>query len=95
MSVHAKVGANLLGLLRHAVGENGLRNYFASGPESDEFDAWELMVGLGLAQRGRVSPGGLVYFHVSKPGIAFLKKLSPRKYKRELGREPRTVGGES
>lgn len=91
MITHAKVGANMLALLRHAVGENGFRNYFASNPEGDDFDAWELMVGLGLAQRGRVIPGGLVYFHVSKPGIAMLKKLSPRKYKRELGREPRTV----
>ncbi len=87
----AERGAEMLELLRHAVGKNGFRNHFAVEPYSPDWESWELLVGLGLAQRGRAIPGGLVYFHVSKPGIAMLKKLSPRKYKRELGQEARVV----
>jgi len=84
--VHSeKSGAEMLELLRHAVGKNGYRNYFAAEPHSPDWESWELLVGLGLANRGRAIPGGLVYFHVSKPGIAMLRRLSPRKYKRELG----------
>lgn len=89
MTDSQKRGEDMLGLLRHAVGKDGFRNHYAVEPLTPAWCSWELMVGLGLAQRGRNIPGGLVYFHVSKPGIAMLRKLSPRKYKRELGREPR------
>lgn len=87
---NAAYGAQLLELLRHAVGKNGFRNHFAAEVDGADWRSWELLVGLGIAQRGRAIPGGMVYFHVSKPGIAMLRALSPRKYKRELGREPRT-----
>ena len=79
-------GDRMLALLIHAVGENGYRNYYAVEPLTPDCCSWEVMVGLGLAQRGRDIPGGLVYFHVSKPVIAMLRKLYPRRFKRELGK---------
>lgn len=77
-------GERMLALLSHAVGENGYRNYYAVELLAPDYCSWELMVGLGLAKRGHDIPGGLVYFHVSKPGVAMLRKLYPRRFKREL-----------
>ncbi|HYQ47183.1 MAG TPA: hypothetical protein VER11_34670 [Polyangiaceae bacterium] len=91
-----KSGAEMLELLRHAVGKRGHRNYFAAEPHGPDWESWELLVGLGLANHGRGdSSSGLVYFHVSNPGIAMLKKLSPRKYKRELGADLKPRGREA
>lgn len=81
-----KRGAILLGLLKHAVGDDGFRNYYAESPES--CDDWELLCSLRLATRGREIPGGLRYYHVSVPGVAMLRALYPRRYKLELKGAP-------
>jgi hypothetical protein len=74
-------GSKLLGLLEHAVGKNGYRNYYAAAPGDDDL---ELLVGLRLAVRGRVIPGGLCYYYVSVSGVAMLRALHPKRYKSEL-----------
>jgi hypothetical protein len=74
-------GALALGMLEHAVGDTGYRNYYATEPDDTD---WELLCSLRLAVRGRVIPSGLMYYHVSVPGVAMLRSLYPRRYSREL-----------
>ncbi len=82
MAAELHQGAVMLGMLEHAVGDNGFRNYYAIGPE-DAAD-WETLCSLRLAVRGREIPGGLRYYHVSVPGVAMLRTLYPRRYKKDL-----------
>ncbi len=72
----------MLGMLEHAVGDKGHRNYYAESPERSE--EWDLLCSLRLAVRGREIPGGLRYYHVSVPGVAMLRALYPRRYSKEL-----------
>ncbi len=74
-------GDELLSQMRHAVGRDGFRNYFAT--DDDDAD-WEFLVSMRLAVKGRLIPGGLRNYHVSTAGVAALRALYPRKYKREL-----------
>ena len=75
-------GRALLDMLKHAVGESGDRNYYAEEPSCAQ--GWDLLVDLGLAVRGRDIPGGLRYYHVSAAGVAMLRAMFPRKYRRSL-----------
>ena len=84
-----KRGAVALGLLLHAVGPDGQRNYYAESPESCE--DWEMLCALRLAVRGREIPGGLRCYHVSVPGVAMLRALYPRRYSRGLVGAPFTA----
>lgn len=84
-------GAILLGMLEHAVGEHGHRNYYAA--EADGAKDWDILVSLRLAVVGRAIPGGLRYYPVSVAGVAMLRALYPRRYSREL-RGVAVVGAE-
>lgn len=80
-----QTGFELLELLRHAVGKRGHRNHFAAEVDGDDWRSWELLTGLGLAQRGQcINSGTLQLFHVSCAGVAMLRKLSPGKYSVDL-----------
>ncbi len=76
-------GAELLDMMRHALGADGFRNYYAASNDGDDHQGWELLCGLGLATKGANIPGGLRYFHVTESGMAALRKMSPGKYKAE------------
>jgi len=85
VSSAAATGAKLRHVMRHALGKDGFRNHFAAEPLGEDWRAWELLVALGLAVRGKsLNRGELQYFHVSTAGVAALRKLYPRQYKREL-----------
>lgn len=81
MDIHAN---QLIGLMTHALGKDGFRNYYAAEPADKEAKGWEALVELGLAVRGRAIPGGLVYYHVTDAGVAALRVMFPRRFKREM-----------
>lgn len=81
----AHLGPKLLRMLEHAVGDKGHRNYYATEPNDHD---WELLVSMKLAVRGRQIPGGLIYYHVSEPGVAMLRALYPRRYSKDLKGTP-------
>ncbi|MES2889783.1 MAG: hypothetical protein V4739_17455 [Pseudomonadota bacterium] len=82
---HWSRGSELLELMRHAVGKDGYRNNFAAEVGGRDYDSWNTLCGLGLATAGGyINVGTMRYFYVSEAGVAFLRKLNPRRYKREL-----------
>jgi hypothetical protein len=69
--------------MSHALGKNGYRNRFAADPFGDDAVERNELVELRLAVRGREC-GELQMFHVSTHGVAFMRSLFPRRFKREL-----------
>lgn len=63
------------GLARHALGlpnsrKRTHRNHFCAGPEHDDFDDWQAMVGAGYAKKrtSSVLAPGDVFFHLTRSG---------------------------
>ena len=81
MSLAPAVTAKELHVMVHATAWTGARyrNFFTTGPETDD---WPVLIGLvekGLMLRGKPSEltGGMTTFRVSDAGLLFLRRALP------------------
>jgi len=83
-SLDERLGAEMLDDLRHAVGGgDGGRNYYCAETGGDADARWQVLVGLGLARRGReLNEGRDVYYVATDAGMSLVMATAPKKGKR-------------
>ena len=81
----APAPVELIELLSHALGDSGARNHYAVEPVEPDSRGWESLVRMKMAIRGwRDIAEGLQLYHVSVPGVAFMRALYPRRFRKSL-----------